>query len=311
MVWLTMLFFLFILKKTGSIERLRVGKGVIIMDRLFETDIDLEKFKPYTIDCGKCCGLCCVALYFSKTEGFPENKEAGRPCRNLQNDFKCKVHSRLYSQGLHGCMAYDCFGAGQQVTGRISLKPDWKTMNAGEADSIFQSYLTMLHLHQTLWYLTEASVLLLSEYEREQIRHLLGEGKGFTKQPLDKLQNLDVEPFRERANTVLKGISAEIASGFSVEFNPDVFKDYLGKNFKRKKLRGKDFSMSLLIAADLEQSDLQGANFLGADMRDTNIRNTDLSHALFLTQIQINGAKGNENTILPPYLKKPSTWESK
>ena len=67
--------------------------------------------------------------------------------------------------------------------------------------------------------------------------------------------------------------------------------------------------MSLLIAANLEEANLLGANFLGADMRDTNIKNTDLSHSLFLTQIQINAAKGNENTVLPPYLYVPISWQ--
>lgn len=66
--------------------------------------------------------------------------------------------------------------------------------------------------------------------------------------------------------------------------------------------------MSLLIAANLEQANLYGANFLGADMRDANISNTDLSQRLFLTQLQINTAKGNHHTILPSYLHKPETW---
>ena len=25
-------------------------------------------------DCSRCCGLCCTALYFSKAEGFPDDK---------------------------------------------------------------------------------------------------------------------------------------------------------------------------------------------------------------------------------------------
>lgn len=83
----------------------------------------------------------------------------------------------------------------------------------------------------------------------------------------------------------------------------------MGENMQRKNLIGKDFSMSLLIAANLEQANLYSANFLGADMRDVNICNTDLSQSIFLTQLQINTAKGNKNTILPPFLHKPEVWE--
>lgn len=70
-------------------------------------------------------------------------------------------------------------------------------------------------------------------------------------------------------------------------------KDYMGRNMKQ---------------TNLEQANLYGANFLGADISDTNICNTDLSECLFLTQIQINSAKGNRNTVLPPYLYKPKLW---
>jgi hypothetical protein len=34
-------------------------------------------------DCKNCFGLCCVALYFSASEGFPIDKDAGQPCLNL------------------------------------------------------------------------------------------------------------------------------------------------------------------------------------------------------------------------------------
>ncbi|MGL4798229.1 MAG: pentapeptide repeat-containing protein, partial [Cellulosilyticaceae bacterium] len=63
-----------------------------------------------------------------------------------------------------------------------------------------------------------------------------------------------------------------------------------------------------MIAANLEKCCLKRANFLGADMRDTNMKDTDLSESLFLTQMQINSAKGNAETKLPSYLSRPSTW---
>ena len=67
------------------------------------------------IDCEKCFGFCCSALYFAKAEGFPEDKVAGKPCMNLKEDFKCKIHESLSKKGLKGCTTYECFGAGQKI----------------------------------------------------------------------------------------------------------------------------------------------------------------------------------------------------
>lgn len=43
---------------------------------------DIRLYEKLKNDCGKCFGFCCVALYFSDTEGFPNDKEAGKPCIN-------------------------------------------------------------------------------------------------------------------------------------------------------------------------------------------------------------------------------------
>ncbi len=279
------------------------------INTLFEPDIDLSIFKPYTIDCSKCCGLCCVALYFSKIDGFPDNKNAGIPCNHLQHDYKCKIHSTLSKRGLKGCMAYDCFGAGQQITSHLAEPPNWKVLSSKETKTIFDSFSNIMQVHQVLWYLTVASTLGLEKSKKEQISLLLNQGKELTSQSLEILQNMDIKSFREKSSLVLRKICLNIANKFSAHGKSDSNPNYMGKNFKQKNLIGKDFSMSLLIAANLEGANLLGANFLGADMRDTNIKNTDLSHSLFLTQIQINAARGNENTVLPPYLYAPISWQ--
>lgn len=279
------------------------------MKALIEPDIDLSIFEPYTINCSKCCGLCCTALWFSKSDGFPEDKSAGVPCKNLQSDHRCKIYSKLSKQKLKGCMGYDCFGAGQQVISILGKCPDWKSISSQEAEMIFQSYLTVLQIHQVLWYLTESSTLRLDGKEKENIRVQLIEGKRMAAQPLEALQKLDVEDFRVRSNKILKNVCSGVRTKLCPGKKADPVKNYMGKNMMKKNLSGKDFNMALLIAADLEGADLYGASFLGADMRDINIKNTDLSQCLFLTQMQINTAKGNQATKLPPYLHKPDTWE--
>jgi len=67
-------------------------------------------------DCENCFGMCCVALPFAASSDFAMNKEAGKPCQNLREDFRCGVHSSLRERGFRGCTVYDCFGAGQKVS---------------------------------------------------------------------------------------------------------------------------------------------------------------------------------------------------
>ena len=67
-------------------------------------------------DCGRCAGLCCVALPFAATADFAIDKAAGVPCPNLADDFSCRIHDHLRPEGFPGCIAYDCSGAGQRVT---------------------------------------------------------------------------------------------------------------------------------------------------------------------------------------------------
>ena len=59
--------------------------------------------KELSIDCEKCSGLCCVALYCSKTDGFPENKPADIPCKHLESNFKRTIHTQLLKKNMKGC----------------------------------------------------------------------------------------------------------------------------------------------------------------------------------------------------------------
>ena len=65
---------------------------------------------------------------------------------------------------------------------------------------------------------------------------------------------------------------------------------------------------ALLMAADLRSLDLTGADLLGADLRDADVRGADLSRTLFLTQPQVNSARGDAATRLPARLDRPTLW---
>lgn len=266
-----------------------------------------DLYKEFKIDCQSCCGLCCTALYCSKAEGFPADKEAGVPCRNLMPDFRCKVHTMLEKQKLKGCMAYDCLGAGQIVTQAIFKGSNWKT-SPESAKQIFEVFLIVHELQQMKWYLTEASMITCTEGSQDEIKALISENKKITSLPPKEILAMDTGTYRTSVNKVLRKVSELVQLRVNGKVEEKHTTDFLGKNLKRANLVGKDFSMSLLIAADLESCDLFGANFIGADLRDTNLKNNDLSQSIFLTQMQINSAKGNRATKLPTSLCYPLTW---
>jgi uncharacterized protein YjbI with pentapeptide repeats len=268
------------------------------------TNTYADRLTYLTIDCENCSGLCCVALFCAKTEGFPADKIGGKPCQNLRSDFRCKIHSKLVQSKMKGCLAYDCFGAGQKVTQKCYQNANWQTAPE-QANQIFDVFLTIFQLHQMLWYLIEASSFNLGEIICTTIDELIHENEQMTELLPHEILNLDIEVYRLKVNGILKEVSKRIGAPSAKDGQ---IKDFFGKNFNGVNLDGKDFSMALMIAANLEGCSLKDTNFLGADMRDANIMNTDLSKSVFLTQMQINATKGNSKTKIPANLTYPIAW---
>ena len=106
-------------------------------------------------DCSRCAGLCCVAPAFAKSSDFAITKPAGRACPNLGDDFRCGIHDRLPEKGFPGCVVFDCFGAGQQVTQVTFGGRDWRG-TPGLAGPMFASLPVMRQLHELLWYALSA-----------------------------------------------------------------------------------------------------------------------------------------------------------
>ena len=267
-------------------------------------DKSAELQKALRIDCEKCCGLCCVALYCMKTDGFPENKAAGVPCRHLRSDFRCDMHECLAEKKMKGCLGYDCFGAGQKVTQKVGENGNWKT-NPEKAKEQFQVFAVVFQLHQMAWYLLEALTLTTDQKQQTEITALIAKNEQLSAAAPDEILSTDVAAYREKVNGILKQVSRQVAGRPVAK---KATKDFFGKNLSGKNFDGSDLSMALMIAADLEGASLRGTNFLGADLRDANINNTDLSKSLFLTQMQINATRGNSKTKLPKNLVRPSHW---
>jgi hypothetical protein len=76
-------------------------------------------------DCGRCVGLCCIALAFSRSDGFGHDKMAGEPCYHLDAAFRCSIHERREDLGYDGCETFDCLGAGQRATAVFAAQ-NWR-----------------------------------------------------------------------------------------------------------------------------------------------------------------------------------------
>ncbi len=203
---------------------------------------------------------------------------------------------------MHGCLTYDCFGAGQAVTQLYGAKANWRT-HAACAVEVFKTFLTVFQLHQMLWYLWEAKIR--TALPQGDIEQLILENERVTKLPPDLICGFDLQTYRARVNALLKRTIREISI-----CNPagEVEKDFAGKNLTMIDLQGQDLSMAWMMAADLRGCCLRKTTLLGADLRDANLQDADLRECLFLTQLQLNSAKGNANTKIPSHLSQPVFW---
>lgn len=267
-------------------------------------------------NCEKCFGLCCVALYFSASEGFPVDKEAGKPCANLQSDFSCSIHQDLRKQGLKGCTAYDCFGAGQKVAQVTYGGTDWRK-EPKSSKEMFEVFLIMRQLHEMLWYLTEAFTLEEIHMIKDDIDSMLKQTEHLTHLGSDALMKLDVAEHRTKVNALLLQTSELVRTNTCRDKKMESqgkkrFKggfDFIGADLRKTNLIGIDLKGALLIAANLRDADLSGTSLIGADLRDADIRGANLTNSLFLTQSQINTARGDGDTKLPKLLSRPVYWE--
>jgi uncharacterized protein YjbI with pentapeptide repeats len=259
-------------------------------------------------DCERCFGLCCVALPFTRSADFAVNKDAGTPCANLREDSRCGIHARLRTEGFTGCTVYDCFGAGQQVSQVTFGGQDWRTAPPGRARRMFEVFPVVRHLHELLWYLTEALTLPAARPVHADVRRLLAETERLTAATPEELAALDLAAHRQRANVLLLRTSELMRAGTRGKKKNRRGADLMGARLKGADLRGADLRGAYLIAADLTGADLRGADLIGADLRDADLTDADLTGAFFLTQPQLTAARGSAGTKLPGSLSRPVHW---
>lgn len=270
-----------------------------------------------TADCENCFGLCCVALPFAASADFAIDKNAGQPCQNLQLDFRCSIHNTLRQRGFKGCTVYDCFGAGQKVSHITFGGQDWR-QSPGSAKQMFEVFPIMRQLHELLWYLTEALTLQQARPIHGALRLALDETERLTYLDPDSLLKIDMSAHRAEINALLLQTSELVRSETLRQQKGHKSRrktygrgaDLIGANLRGADLRGANLRGAYLIAADLRGADLRVADLIGADLRDADFRGANLTDSIFLTQAQLNAAKGNFDTKIPPSLSRPMHWSA-
>jgi uncharacterized protein YjbI with pentapeptide repeats len=288
-------------------------------------------------DCSRCFGLCCVVPAFAASADFAIDKPARTPCPNLRTDFRCGIHTTLRQTGFTGCTVYDCLGAGQKVSQVTFGGQDWRTA-PDTARQMFDVFPVMRALQELLRYLTEA--LTLTEAPSAAALHAdLGRAREqtdrLTRYNPHALLELDVEQHRQEVNVLLLRAS-ELARTVAPAPRPPAPRtaasrtaapsgrgkarggrrgskdhrgaDLIGANLRGADLTGASLRGAYLIGADLREADLRMADVIGADFRDADLRGADLTGALFLLQSQLDAAKGDTTTILPPGFTHPAHW---
>jgi hypothetical protein len=259
-------------------------------------------------DCGRCMGLCCVASGFARSADFAIDKPAGTACPNLSVDDSCSVHAELRPRGFAGCTAYDCFGAGQQVTqvtyaGAVTWRSD-----PGRAGEMFRVFAVVRALHELLFYLTEAVRLTGSGPLHDRLVLAVADTRRLAGESAGTLDGYDVDGLRERVVPLLREASESVRGPAAARRTPRLPRDLVGRDLRGADLRAADLRGAMLVGADLRGAWLHLTDVTGADLRGTDVRGVDLSSTLFLSQPQANACRGDARTTLPPGLERPAHW---
>ena len=256
-------------------------------------------------DCASCFGLCCVALPFARSADFAVDKPAGQPCTHLDDDFRCGIHAQLRERGFAGCTVFDCLGAGQKVSQVTFGGRDWRS-HPGTARRMFAVFPVVRQLHELLRYLAEALDLAAARPLHDELRAVHGRVDRLTRGSADELEACDVGAVRAEVSELLLRASELARAGLPRRDHRGA--DLVGARLRGADLRGATLRGTYLIGADLRDADLRAADLVGADLRGADLRGADLSGALFVTQAQLESARGDTRTRLPEALRRPLHW---
>ena len=285
-------------------------------------------------DCGACVGLCCVAPAFVASADFAFSKPAAVACRHLDADAGCSIHHRLIPSGFPGCVAYDCFGAGQRTVALVG---------GARSPRMLRAYDVVRQLHELLWYVTDALCRPAAAPVHPALVAAQASIDAAVDAGPDALETTDpashratVAPLLRRASTLVRSFPSGTRPGAGGSAGPAPSRearveaadpaaeqdrrgagvagvqwrgaDLVGQDLAGRDLRRADLSTTYLIGADLRGADLRDADLLGADLRGADLSGADLTGALYLTRTQVGGARGSTATRLPDRVPLPGFW---
>lgn len=286
------------------------------------TRVTLGRREDLGADCANCFGLCCVALAFTRSVDFPVDKDAGDPCGNLDPADGCTIHPRLRAEGFRGCTVFDCSGAGQKVSRHTFAGRSWRDDTATR-DAMFAVFPVVRRLHELLRYLDEAITITRDQHAAAELTQRFDRVRDLSDADPGTLLDVDVDAEYDAARPLLLTASRHARVGAaddrgSVDRAGDDRRigrlrvgpgaDLLGVDLRRADLRGASLRGALLIGADLTGADLRRCECIGADLRDADLSGADLRGAVYLTQMQVNAARGDARTRLDDGFQRPSHW---
>ncbi|WP_307827942.1 pentapeptide repeat-containing protein [Nocardioides sp. SYSU D00038] len=256
-------------------------------------------------DCARCEGLCCAAMAFTRGGGFGHDKPADTPCHHLTPAAGCGIHAELRERGYPSCTVFECFGAGQQVVQVTYAGRSWREHPdlAAEVFAVFRA-LRGVHEVAAAVVAAAAAVRTAGAGPLAELEAVAAELAALDAAPPAVVLATDLDALRGRAGDLLGRASRAVRGG-----GQDLSRrDLLGAELSGRDLDRADLRGALLVAADLRGASLRLTDLLGADLRDADVRGTDLADALFVTQPQVNAARGDDATVLPAHLDRPAHW---
>ena len=261
-------------------------------------------------DCARCAALCCVAPAFARSADFAIDKPAGRACPELRADLRCGIHRDLRRRGFPGCDVFDCFGAGQQTVQVTFAGRDWRD-DPQTAEGVFEAFTVLRQLHELRWYLAECLDLVAEGPLRGEVLRRQTEVEHAAAARADALLGFDATTVRRDVGELLGRVSAHARAG-APRGGPDRRgADLVGATLRGSDLRGTSLRGAVLLGADLREADLRQADLLGADLRGADVSGARLDETLFLTQPQVQAARGDDATRVPGVLTRPAHWTSR
>jgi hypothetical protein len=124
----------------------------------------------------------------------------------------------------------------------------------------------------------------------------------------DGVLEVDVAGHRQGVNELLLRASELVRAGAGHPPADHRGADLIGADLRGADLRGASFRGAYLVGADLRGADLRLADLTGADLRAADLAGADLGDSIFLTQAQLDAAKGGPDTNLPPARTRPAHW---